>query len=105
MQIGIGLPGMIPGTKGEQIVEWARRADSGPFSSLASLDRLVYRNYESLIVLAAAAAVTAIGSLLVGACQSFVFFRHGLAATDADPSQTGRRDDPLRAEDDRHSHG
>jgi alkanesulfonate monooxygenase SsuD/methylene tetrahydromethanopterin reductase-like flavin-dependent oxidoreductase (luciferase family) len=58
MQIGIGLPGMIPGTKGEQIVEWARRADSGPFSSLASLDRLVYRNYESLVVLAAAAAVT-----------------------------------------------
>ena len=58
MQIGIGLPGMIPGTKGEQIVEWARRADAGPFSSLASLDRLVYRNYEALIVLAAAAAVT-----------------------------------------------
>ena len=58
MQIGVGLPGMIPGTKGEQIVEWARRADAGPFSSLASLDRLVYRNYESLIVLAAAAAVT-----------------------------------------------
>jgi alkanesulfonate monooxygenase SsuD/methylene tetrahydromethanopterin reductase-like flavin-dependent oxidoreductase (luciferase family) len=58
MQIGIGLPGMIPGTKGEQIIEWARRADAGPFSSLASLDRLVYRNYEALIVLAAAAAVT-----------------------------------------------
>jgi alkanesulfonate monooxygenase SsuD/methylene tetrahydromethanopterin reductase-like flavin-dependent oxidoreductase (luciferase family) len=58
MQIGIGLPGMIPGTTGEQIVEWARRADAGPFSSLASLDRLVYRNYESLITLAAAAAVT-----------------------------------------------
>jgi len=58
MQIGIGLPGMIPGTTGEQIVEWARRADAGPFSSLASLDRLVFRNYESLIVLAAAAAVT-----------------------------------------------
>ena len=58
MQIGIGLPGTIPGTKGEQIIEWARRADAGPFSSLASLDRLVYRNYESLIMLAAAAAVT-----------------------------------------------
>ena len=58
MQIGIGLPGMIPGTTGEQVVEWARRADAGPFSSLASLDRLVYRNYESLIMLAAAAAVT-----------------------------------------------
>ncbi len=58
MQIGVGLPGMIPGTTGEQIIEWAKRADAGPFSSLASLDRLVYRNYESLIALAAAAAVT-----------------------------------------------
>jgi alkanesulfonate monooxygenase SsuD/methylene tetrahydromethanopterin reductase-like flavin-dependent oxidoreductase (luciferase family) len=58
MQIGIGLPGMIPWAKSTQILEWARRADAGPFSSLASLDRLVYRNYESLTVLAAAAAIT-----------------------------------------------
>jgi alkanesulfonate monooxygenase SsuD/methylene tetrahydromethanopterin reductase-like flavin-dependent oxidoreductase (luciferase family) len=58
MEIGIGLPATIPGTKGSLVLDWARRADSGPFSSLGILDRLVYPNYEPLITLAAAAAVT-----------------------------------------------
>src|SRR3954471_5892633 len=58
MDIGIGLPATIPGTKGSLILEWAKQADSGPFSSLGILDRLVYPNYEPLITLAAAAAVT-----------------------------------------------
>lgn len=58
MQIGIGHPGTTPGVKGQLILDWARRADSGPFSSLGSLDRLVYPNYEPLITLTAAAAVT-----------------------------------------------
>src|SRR5215472_5775647 len=58
MQIGIGLPGTIPGVQGEFIIDWARRAESGPFSSLATLDRLVYPNYEALITLAAVAGVT-----------------------------------------------
>jgi alkanesulfonate monooxygenase SsuD/methylene tetrahydromethanopterin reductase-like flavin-dependent oxidoreductase (luciferase family) len=58
MDIGIGLPATIPGTKGSLVLEWAERADSGPFSSLGILDRLVYPNYEPLTTLAAAAAVT-----------------------------------------------
>jgi alkanesulfonate monooxygenase SsuD/methylene tetrahydromethanopterin reductase-like flavin-dependent oxidoreductase (luciferase family) len=58
MDIGIGLPATIPGTSGSLTLDWARRADSGPFSSLGILDRLVYTNYEPLITLAAAAAVT-----------------------------------------------
>ena len=58
MDIGIGLPATIPGTRGSLILDWAKRADSGPFSSLGVIDRLVYPNYESLITLAAAAAVT-----------------------------------------------
>jgi alkanesulfonate monooxygenase SsuD/methylene tetrahydromethanopterin reductase-like flavin-dependent oxidoreductase (luciferase family) len=58
MQIGIGLPSTIPGTEGEQIVEWARRAEQRGFSSLGTIDRIVYDNYEPLIALAAAAAVT-----------------------------------------------
>lgn len=40
------------------MLEWARRADAGPFSSVAVLDRLVYDSYDALAVLAAAAAVT-----------------------------------------------
>ena len=58
MDIGIGLPVEIPGTDPDIIVEWARRADAGPFSCLATIDRLVYPSYESLISLAVAAGVT-----------------------------------------------
>ena len=39
-------------------MDWAKRADSSRFSSLGILDRLVYPNYEPLVALAAAAAVT-----------------------------------------------
>ena len=58
MKIGIGLPATMPGTEGKRILDWAKKADSGPFSSLGILDRLVYLNYEALITLAAAAGVT-----------------------------------------------
>ncbi len=58
MRIGVGLPNGIPGTDGQLIIEWARRADAGPFSSLGVVDRLVYDSYEPLTTLAATAAVT-----------------------------------------------
>jgi alkanesulfonate monooxygenase SsuD/methylene tetrahydromethanopterin reductase-like flavin-dependent oxidoreductase (luciferase family) len=58
MQIGIGLPANIPGIAGDQIIEWAKKADAGPFSSLGLIDRLVYNNYDSLIAFAAAAGAT-----------------------------------------------
>jgi alkanesulfonate monooxygenase SsuD/methylene tetrahydromethanopterin reductase-like flavin-dependent oxidoreductase (luciferase family) len=57
MDIGIGLPATIPGTSSSLVLDWTGRADSGPFSSLGIIDRLVYPNYEPLITLAAAAAV------------------------------------------------
>jgi alkanesulfonate monooxygenase SsuD/methylene tetrahydromethanopterin reductase-like flavin-dependent oxidoreductase (luciferase family) len=58
MDIGIGLPSTIPGVAGETIVEWAQRAEANRFSSLGTVDRVVYPNFESLITLAAAAGVT-----------------------------------------------
>jgi len=58
LKIGIGLPATMPGIEGKRILDWAKKADSGPFSSLGILDRLVYPNYEALITLAAAAGVT-----------------------------------------------
>lgn len=58
MNVGVGLPAGIPGATGPLIVEWARQADAGPFSSLGVLDRLVYDSYDPLTSLAAAAAVT-----------------------------------------------
>jgi alkanesulfonate monooxygenase SsuD/methylene tetrahydromethanopterin reductase-like flavin-dependent oxidoreductase (luciferase family) len=58
MKIGIGLPAAIPGVKGELILNWARQADAGSFSSFGILDRIVYPNYEPLITLAAVAGAT-----------------------------------------------
>jgi alkanesulfonate monooxygenase SsuD/methylene tetrahydromethanopterin reductase-like flavin-dependent oxidoreductase (luciferase family) len=58
MDIDIGLPATIPGVPPRLSLDWARRADAGRFSSLGVLDRVVYPNFEPLISLAAAAAVT-----------------------------------------------
>jgi alkanesulfonate monooxygenase SsuD/methylene tetrahydromethanopterin reductase-like flavin-dependent oxidoreductase (luciferase family) len=58
MDVGIGLPNAVRGVDRAGIVDWARRADAAGFSSLGTIDRIAYPNYESLIALAAAAAVT-----------------------------------------------
>jgi len=58
MEVGIGLPNAVTGTTGEQLVEWARRAEARGFTTLGTIDRVVFSNYEPLTALAAAAAVT-----------------------------------------------
>ena len=58
MQIGIGLPSTIGGIPGRRIVEWAQRAEERGFSGLATIDRIVYPNHDSLTALAAAAGAT-----------------------------------------------
>ena len=58
MDVAIGLPNAVPGTSGEQLTEWARRAEARGFSSLGTIDRVAYPNLEPLASLAAAAAVT-----------------------------------------------
>ena len=58
MDVGIGLPLTNDGVEGVGLLAWARRAEARGFSSLGTLDRLVYRNFEPLVSLAAVAAVT-----------------------------------------------
>jgi alkanesulfonate monooxygenase SsuD/methylene tetrahydromethanopterin reductase-like flavin-dependent oxidoreductase (luciferase family) len=58
MRVGVGLPTTTPGADGTLLVEWARTADAGPFSSLGVLDRLLYDSFDPFACLAAAAAVT-----------------------------------------------
>jgi alkanesulfonate monooxygenase SsuD/methylene tetrahydromethanopterin reductase-like flavin-dependent oxidoreductase (luciferase family) len=58
MDVGIGLPNTVPGVDKAGIVDFARAAEDAGFSSLGTIDRIAYGNYESLIALTAAAAVT-----------------------------------------------
>jgi alkanesulfonate monooxygenase SsuD/methylene tetrahydromethanopterin reductase-like flavin-dependent oxidoreductase (luciferase family) len=58
VRVGIGLPNAIPGTDGALLVEWARRAEEGPFTSLGVLDRIPYGSADPFVSLAAAAATT-----------------------------------------------
>jgi alkanesulfonate monooxygenase SsuD/methylene tetrahydromethanopterin reductase-like flavin-dependent oxidoreductase (luciferase family) len=58
MELGIGLPNAVPGATGKQLVDWARAAEDAGFSTLGTIDRIVYPNFEPLIALSAAAAVT-----------------------------------------------
>ncbi len=58
MELGIGLPNAVPGATGKQHIDWARAAEDAGFSTLGTIDRIVYPNFEPLIALSAAAAVT-----------------------------------------------
>src|SRR5690242_6727654 len=58
MNVGIGLPITLSGATRELVLDWARRADGGPFASLGVFDRLVFDSLDPLLALAAAAAVT-----------------------------------------------
>ncbi|MDH4142639.1 MAG: LLM class flavin-dependent oxidoreductase, partial [Chloroflexota bacterium] len=58
MRIGIGLPTRAGAMPPDGTLVWAERADRGPFSSLAVLDRVVFPVQEPLIALAATIGVT-----------------------------------------------
>ena len=58
MDIGIGLPNAVQGTTRNQLIDWAREAEQAGFSTLGTIDRIVYDSYDSMVALSAAAAVT-----------------------------------------------
>jgi alkanesulfonate monooxygenase SsuD/methylene tetrahydromethanopterin reductase-like flavin-dependent oxidoreductase (luciferase family) len=58
MDIGIGLPSTIPGIPGRLVARWATAAERAGFSTLGTIDRVVYPSLETIPTLAAAAAVT-----------------------------------------------
>ena len=57
MDVSIGLPNTID-VDGPTVAAWARRAEERGFRSLATIDRIVYPNYDSLTALAVAAGAT-----------------------------------------------
>jgi len=58
MKIGMSFPVMVPGLDRDLVHAWARRTDAGPFSCIASGERINFPNPEILVTLATAAAVT-----------------------------------------------
>ena len=58
MRIALGLPSRVAAASGEMMLEWATRAEQGPFSSLVVTDRVVSQALEPFSVLAMAAGAT-----------------------------------------------
>lgn len=87
MNVGIGLPNTTAGATRELILNWARQADEGPFTSLGVFDRIVYDSYEPLITLAAAAAVTSrvrlATTIIIGPLRNAGMLAKAAASVDA----------------------
>jgi alkanesulfonate monooxygenase SsuD/methylene tetrahydromethanopterin reductase-like flavin-dependent oxidoreductase (luciferase family) len=58
MDVGIGLPNAVAETTGDQLTDWAKAAEDAGFSSLGTIDRIAYGNFDPMSALAAAATVT-----------------------------------------------
>jgi alkanesulfonate monooxygenase SsuD/methylene tetrahydromethanopterin reductase-like flavin-dependent oxidoreductase (luciferase family) len=83
VDIGIGLPNTVPGTEGRTLVDWARHAEEAGFSTLGTIGRLVYPNYEELIALSAAAAVTSRSRLTTAVLLAPLYTNSALFAKQA----------------------
>src|SRR5690606_29095326 len=86
VKIGIGLPNTVPGTPGDLLLEWARRAEAAGFSGLATIDRVVYPSYDTLATLAAAAGATnrieLVSNILLAPLHSPVMLAKSAASID-----------------------
>ena len=86
MQVGIGLPTTTPGADRKLFLDWVRRAEQGPFSTLGVFDRLAYDSFDPLISLAAAAALTSrlrlATTILAGPLYNTVLLAKALASLD-----------------------
>jgi alkanesulfonate monooxygenase SsuD/methylene tetrahydromethanopterin reductase-like flavin-dependent oxidoreductase (luciferase family) len=65
VDISIGLPNTL-NHRGPLMVDWARRAEERGFTSLGTIDRIVYPNYDTITSLAVAAGATSRIGLLSG---------------------------------------
>ena len=86
MQVAIGLP-RVANLAGDRLLAWARRADAGPFSSIATTDRVVHDTHEPLVALAAMIGATdrirLMTSILLGPTRETTLLARQAASLDA----------------------
>jgi alkanesulfonate monooxygenase SsuD/methylene tetrahydromethanopterin reductase-like flavin-dependent oxidoreductase (luciferase family) len=58
VDIGLTLPSFVAGVDRATIVDWCKRVDDGPFSSVSVGERIAYPSHELVATLAFAAAAT-----------------------------------------------
>jgi alkanesulfonate monooxygenase SsuD/methylene tetrahydromethanopterin reductase-like flavin-dependent oxidoreductase (luciferase family) len=58
VDIGLTLPSFVPRASRADILEWCRRVDEGPFTSISVGERIAYPSHELVTTLAFAAAAT-----------------------------------------------
>ena len=51
MKIGIGIPNPVPGTSGQLLLDWARRAEERGFSGLVTIDRVIYPSFDPTVAI------------------------------------------------------
>jgi len=82
----------VPGTEFGFLVDWARKADAGPFSSVGVVDRVVYECHDPMVTLAAAAEATSriglVTMVVIGPLRDNAELARDAAAIDA--SSEGR---------------
>ena len=58
MDIGVALPQMARGLNRENVIEWCRGIDDGPYSSVSAGERITFHNLEGITLCTAAAMLT-----------------------------------------------
>lgn len=87
MRVGVGLPNSVPGTPASLLLDWARRAEDGPFTSVGVLDRVRWDCHEPMTLLAGAAALTSrvrlVTMVVIGPIRSTVLLAKQAAFVDS----------------------
>ncbi|HXL91024.1 MAG TPA: LLM class flavin-dependent oxidoreductase [Streptosporangiaceae bacterium] len=58
MDLGLGLPAVVPGVPASTLADWAPAVEAAGFAGTAVLDRIAYPSYDPLVTLAMVAART-----------------------------------------------
>jgi alkanesulfonate monooxygenase SsuD/methylene tetrahydromethanopterin reductase-like flavin-dependent oxidoreductase (luciferase family) len=87
MELGVGSPAGLSAADPDLVIDWARRADESPFASLGIIDRTLYGNYDPIVTLSAAAAVTSrvrlVTSILIAPLRETATLAKQVASLDA----------------------